>query len=107
MRTGNTTITGNTLGVSAVGGAQVLTYGNNRLVLNPTVGAAKVIGMWMCTNEVVELLNVVALQRFQHDFPLARISSINEDRLASGRNNKNRVTIARSYIQYVNLKLPT
>ena len=40
MRVGNTTITGNTLGVSALGGAQVMTYGNNRLILNPTVGAA-------------------------------------------------------------------
>ena len=40
MRTGNTTITGNTLGVSALGGAQLLTYGNNRLIQNPTVGAA-------------------------------------------------------------------
>jgi hypothetical protein len=39
MHVGNTTITGNTLGVSAVGGAQVLTYGNNRLILNPSVGA--------------------------------------------------------------------
>jgi hypothetical protein len=39
MRVGNTTITGNTLGVSAVGGAQVLTYGNNRLIGNPSVGA--------------------------------------------------------------------
>jgi hypothetical protein len=40
LRTGNTTITGNAFGVNGVGGAQLLTYGNNRLVSNPTVGAA-------------------------------------------------------------------
>jgi hypothetical protein len=40
IRVGNTTVTGNTLGVSALGGAQVLSYGNNRVILNPLVGAA-------------------------------------------------------------------
>jgi hypothetical protein len=40
MRTGNTTITGNVSGVTAAGGAQLLTYGNNRLIQNPSSGAA-------------------------------------------------------------------
>jgi hypothetical protein len=40
LRTGNTSITGNTLGVQASGGAQLLTYGNNRLIQNPSVGPA-------------------------------------------------------------------
>jgi hypothetical protein len=40
IRVAHTTITGNGLGVSAVGGAQVLTYGNNRLINNPGVGGA-------------------------------------------------------------------
>ena len=40
LRTGFTTITGNTLGISVAGGAQILTYGNNRLIQNPSVGAA-------------------------------------------------------------------
>jgi hypothetical protein len=40
MRVGNTTITGNASGVTAVGGSTVNTYGNNRLIGNPTVGAA-------------------------------------------------------------------
>ena len=40
LRTGNTSITGNTLGVQASGGAQLLTYGNNRLLQNPSSGVA-------------------------------------------------------------------
>lgn len=40
MRVGNTTITGNASGVTAVGGSTINTYGNNRLIGNPTVGAA-------------------------------------------------------------------
>jgi hypothetical protein len=40
VKVGNTTVTGNALGVSFLGGAQVQTYGNNRVVLNPLVGAA-------------------------------------------------------------------
>jgi hypothetical protein len=38
LRVGNTTITGNTLGVSATNGGSIQTYGNNRLVSNPSVG---------------------------------------------------------------------
>ena len=37
LRVGNTTITGNALGVATANGAQVLTYGNNRLVGNPAI----------------------------------------------------------------------
>jgi hypothetical protein len=40
VRVGNTTITGNANGVTAAGGSTVNTYGNNRLIGNPTVGAA-------------------------------------------------------------------
>ncbi|HEX8224585.1 MAG TPA: hypothetical protein VF605_12275 [Allosphingosinicella sp.] len=40
MRTGNTTITGNAQGVTVIGGAQLLTYGNNRSIRNPTWGPA-------------------------------------------------------------------
>jgi hypothetical protein len=40
LRVGNTTITGNTSGVTAAGGSQILTYGNNRLIQNPSVGIA-------------------------------------------------------------------
>jgi hypothetical protein len=40
LRVGNTTITGNVSGVTAAGGSQILTYSNNRLIQNPTVGAA-------------------------------------------------------------------
>lgn len=40
MRTGNTTIIGNNAGVTAAGGSQLLTYGDNRLLQNPTSGAA-------------------------------------------------------------------
>jgi hypothetical protein len=39
LRVGNTTITGNATGVTAAGGSQIQTYGNNRLTVNPTVGA--------------------------------------------------------------------
>ncbi|HEX8669819.1 MAG TPA: hypothetical protein VF727_15745 [Allosphingosinicella sp.] len=40
MRVGNTTITGNATGVTAAGGSTVNTYGDNRNIGNPTVGAA-------------------------------------------------------------------
>lgn len=39
MRVGNTTITGNVSGVTAAGGSTINTYGNNRLIANPTAGA--------------------------------------------------------------------
>jgi hypothetical protein len=38
VRVGNSTITGNQAGVSAVGGSTMQTYGNNRLLSNPSVG---------------------------------------------------------------------
>jgi hypothetical protein len=40
LRVGNTTVTGNVSGVTAAGGSQILTYGNNRVIQNPTVGIA-------------------------------------------------------------------
>jgi hypothetical protein len=40
LRVGNTTITGNATGVTAAGGSQIQTYGNNRLVGNPSSGVA-------------------------------------------------------------------
>jgi hypothetical protein len=40
VRFGNNTIMGNAQGVTAAAGAQMLSYGNNRLVGNPTVGAS-------------------------------------------------------------------
>jgi hypothetical protein len=39
MRIGNTTITGNATGVSALGSSVISSYGDNRLVGNPTTGA--------------------------------------------------------------------
>jgi len=39
VRVGGTTITGNAGGIQAVGGSQILTFGNNRLVGNNTTGA--------------------------------------------------------------------
>ena len=39
VRVGDSTITGNFGGIQGVGGSQILTFGNNRLVGNPTVGA--------------------------------------------------------------------
>ena len=39
VRVSNSTISGNTGGVQATSGAQILTFGNNRLIGNPTVGA--------------------------------------------------------------------
>jgi hypothetical protein len=39
MRVGNTTITGNVSGVTAAGSSSIATYGNNRLINNPIVGA--------------------------------------------------------------------
>jgi hypothetical protein len=38
VRVGNTTITGNQAGVNAAGGSSIQTYGNNRLLSNPSVG---------------------------------------------------------------------
>jgi hypothetical protein len=38
LRVGNTTITANSRGVNAVGGSQILSYGDNRLDGNPAVG---------------------------------------------------------------------
>jgi hypothetical protein len=38
VRVGNTTITGNQAGINASGGATLNTYGNNRLLSNPSVG---------------------------------------------------------------------
>jgi hypothetical protein len=40
VRVGNTTITGNATGLSASGGSVIQSWGDNRLVGNPTVGAA-------------------------------------------------------------------
>lgn len=40
IRVGDTTITGNTLGVSVLGGSAIASYGNNRNIGNPTTGAA-------------------------------------------------------------------
>jgi hypothetical protein len=40
MRVGNTTITGNAQGVNPAGGSTMNTYGDNRNIGNPTVGAA-------------------------------------------------------------------
>ncbi|HEX8526356.1 hypothetical protein [Allosphingosinicella sp.] len=40
MRVGNTTITGNATGVNAAGSSTINTYGDNRNIGNPTVGAA-------------------------------------------------------------------
>jgi len=40
IRVGNSTITGNTLGVSPVNGGVINSFGTNRLIGNPTVGAA-------------------------------------------------------------------
>ncbi len=40
MRVGNTTIAGNGSGVTAAGSSNVSSYGDNRLIGNPTVGAA-------------------------------------------------------------------
>ena len=39
VRVNNSTITGNAMGVNPLGGSQIGTFGNNRLVGNPTVGA--------------------------------------------------------------------
>ncbi|MDP5280657.1 hypothetical protein Q9Q95_17155 [Sphingomonas sp. DG1-23] len=40
VRVGNTTVTGNTQGVSVLAGSTIASYGNNRNIGNPTVGAA-------------------------------------------------------------------
>jgi hypothetical protein len=39
VRVGNSTITGNTLGVSVLAGSAIASFGNNRNVGNPTTGA--------------------------------------------------------------------
>lgn len=39
VRVNDTTITGNAMGVNPLGGSQIGTFGNNRLIGNPTVGA--------------------------------------------------------------------
>jgi hypothetical protein len=39
MRVANSTVTANALGVSVVGGAQMISYGNNRVLGNPFAGA--------------------------------------------------------------------
>ena len=44
--------------------------------------AAEVVRMRMCGDEVVELLDVVALQRFDNCFALRRVSGIDEHMLA-------------------------
>ncbi len=40
LRVGNTTVTGNTMGINRLNGGQMLTYGNNRVIANPNSGAA-------------------------------------------------------------------
>jgi hypothetical protein len=42
MRVAFTTITGNATGVTAVNGSTMSSYGNNRNIGNPTVGAANI-----------------------------------------------------------------
>jgi hypothetical protein len=65
------------------------------------------IGMRMGADKIVELLNVVALQRVENDFTLAGITSVNQDCLASRRDNENRIAITRPNIKYMNLKFAT
>ena len=40
LRVGNTTVTGNTMGINRLNGGQLLTYGDNRVIGNPNSGAA-------------------------------------------------------------------
>ena len=40
LRVGNTTITGNAMGINRLNGGQLLTYGDNRVIGNPNTGAA-------------------------------------------------------------------
>jgi hypothetical protein len=60
----------------------------------------------MCGDKIVELLDVVAFQRFEYDLAFACITSINQDGFAVRGDNKNGISINWSNVENVNLKLP-
>src|SRR5688572_20770521 len=63
------------------------------------------IGMRMCGNEIVELLDVIPFQRLEYGLAFAVVSGINQNCFTVGRNDQNRITIDRSNIENKNLEL--
>ena len=63
--------------------------------------------MRVCADEIIDLLNVVTLQRIEHDLVLACIACVDKNSLAGRRNYQNRVTVDWSHIKDVNLKFAT
>src|SRR6184192_4387651 len=69
------------------------------------IRAADVIRMRLSRDEVVETLNLVALQRIEHYFALAGVAGINQSSFAGRRDNQDGIAFDRSDIEYVNLQL--
>ncbi len=53
-------------------------------------------------DEIVELLNVITLQRFNHGFAFSRIAGVDEHRFPAGEVNQDRVAIDWTNIQHPN-----
>ena len=61
--------------------------------------------MRMRADEIIELFNLVTLQRVEHHFVFAGVAGIDENSFARGRNNQDRITVDWSNIKYVHLQL--
>src|SRR5689334_3981010 len=63
--------------------------------------------MRMRGNEVIDLLNVVALQRVDDGFALRRVARVDEHRLAGRRGDEYRVSIDRANIEHADREFTT
>ena len=68
------------------------------------ISGANVIRVRMRRDEVVELLNFVTLQRFEHDFAFAGIACVDQNGLTTGRQNQSRITFDRANIEHNDLQ---
>jgi len=90
-----------------IGPLPIINYIQNLNSLDNLICAPDVIGVCMCSNKIVDLLDVITLQSFEDDLAFACVTSINQDGLAVRRDEKNRITINRPDIENVNLKFFT
>jgi hypothetical protein len=63
--------------------------------------------MRMCRDEVIELLNVVTLQRLDHSLAFGRVAGIDEHSLAGGRGDENGIAVDWTNVKNANGQFTT
>src|SRR5712692_4779861 len=61
--------------------------------------------MRMRGDEIIQALDFVTLQRIEHDFALTGIARVDQNGLAAGRDDQNRITFDWSDVEHVDLQL--